>query len=113
MMGAEPRLLACPRRPPRRAELIISLGVLAIGIFASVVAFPPARGGGYARIGPNFMPHVVAGVLILLGLWLLGEVFTGGWSDARRMTPIERGEHAFASERLPLGERRAARCRWR
>lgn len=79
----------------RRVELILSLGVLALGIFATVVAFQLPEGGGYARVGPNVMPKVVSGGLILLGLWLLGEVFTGGW---RARTPDDaalRGEHPF------------------
>jgi putative tricarboxylic transport membrane protein len=83
------------RSSVKGAELIISLGVLGLGIFASVVAFRLPEAGGYARIGPNFMPRVVAGVLILLGLWLLGEVFTGGWRESTPDDPVERGEHAF------------------
>jgi|SRR5882672_4442989 len=79
----------------RRTELILSLGVLALGLFSTVVAFQLPEAGGYARIGPNFMPKVVAGGLIVLGLWLLGEVLTGGWREATPDDPAERGEHAF------------------
>ena len=35
--------------------------------------------GGYAGIGPNFIPGVVAGGIILLGVWLSIEAFSGGW----------------------------------
>ena len=79
----------------KRAELILSLGVLALGLFATIVAFRLPEAGGYARIGPNFMPKVVAGALIVLGLWLLGEVLTGGWRERTPDDPQERGEHAF------------------
>lgn len=78
-----------------RVELIISLGVLALGLFASVVAFRLPEAGGYARIGPNFTPKVVSAGLILLGVWLLAEVFTGGWRERVPDDPAERGEHAF------------------
>ena len=78
-----------------RVELIISLAVVALGIFASVVAFRLPEAGGYARIGPNFTPKVVSAGLILLGLWLLAEVFTGGWRERVPDDPAERGEHAF------------------
>ena len=81
----------------KRTELILSLGVLALGLFSTVVAFRLPEAGGYARIGPNFMPKVVAGGLIVLGLWLLGEVLTGGWREATPDDPAERGEHAFVS----------------
>jgi putative tricarboxylic transport membrane protein len=78
-----------------RVELVISLGVLALGIFAAAVALRLPEAGGYARIGPNFTPKVVSGGLVLLGLWLLAEVFTGGWRERVPDDPGERGEHAF------------------
>src|SRR5215470_14591567 len=78
-----------------RVDLILSLGVVALGIFATVVAFQLPEAGGYARIGPNFMPKVVSGGLIVLGLWLLYEVFTGGWRESTPDDPAERGEHPF------------------
>ena len=81
--------------PLRRAELVLSLGVLALGIFATVVAFRLPEAGGYARVGPNFMPKFVAGGLIAMGLWLLVEVATGGWRDAVDEDPVARGEHGF------------------
>jgi len=76
-------------------ELVISLAVLALGIGATVIAFSLPEAGGYARVGPNFMPKVVAGGLVLLGVWLLAEVFTGGWREAVPADPAARGEHAF------------------
>jgi putative tricarboxylic transport membrane protein len=78
-----------------RVDLILSLGVVALGIFATVIAFQLPDAGGYARIGPNFMPKVVSACLILLGIWLLAEVFTGGWRERVPDDPAERGEHAF------------------
>jgi putative tricarboxylic transport membrane protein len=77
------------------AELAISVGVLALGVGAAAVAFRLPEAGGYARIGPNFMPKVVACGLVLLGLWLLAEFFTGGWRDATPDDPAARGDHAF------------------
>jgi putative tricarboxylic transport membrane protein len=77
------------------AELAISVGVLALGIGAAVIAFGLPEAGGYARIGPNFMPKVVACGLIVLGLWLLAEFFTGGWRDPTPVDAMARGEHAF------------------
>lgn len=81
----------------RRVELILSLGVLALGLFASVVAFQLPDAGGYARVGPNAMSKVVAAGLVVLGLWLLGEVFTGGWRERTPDDATERGEHPFVS----------------
>jgi putative tricarboxylic transport membrane protein len=86
-------MAAAPGRS--RAVLVLSLGVLALGIGATVVALNLPEAGGYARIGPNFVPKVVAAGLILLGIWLLAEYFTGGWREAVPDDPAARGEHAF------------------
>ena len=83
------------RRSP--AEIALSLGVLALGVgVAAVTATLPSE-GGYAGIGPNFIPGVVGAGIVLLGLWLGYEVFTGGWRKAAPDDPRERGEHAFAA----------------
>ena len=64
------------------AEIALSLGVVALGLgVAGVTATLPSE-GGYAGIGPNFTPAVVAAGIILLGVWLSFEAFTGGWRDA-------------------------------
>ena len=77
------------------AEIALSLGVLGLGIGCAVgTATLPAE-GGYAGIGPNFMPGVVAAGLIACGLWLLYEVYSGGWRKRPPDDPAERGEHAF------------------
>jgi putative tricarboxylic transport membrane protein len=68
--------------PRSGAEIALSLGVVALGIgVAAVTATLPSE-GGYAGIGPNFIPAVVAAGIILLGVWLAFEAFTGGWRKA-------------------------------
>ena len=86
--------MAAPARS--RAEVVLSLGVLALGLGAAWIAFSLPETSGYARIGPNFMPKFVAGGLVVMGVWLLAEVFTGGWRDAVPDDPAARGEHAFS-----------------
>ena len=77
-----------------RAEAALSLGVVALGIgVAAVTATLPSE-GGYAGIGPNFIPAVVAAGIILLGLWLSFEAFTGGWR--------KRDEQSEVFERSPF-----------
>jgi len=78
----------------RRAEIALSLGVVALGVgVAAVTATLPSE-GGYARIGPNFIPAVVAAGIIVLGLWLSIEAFGGGWR--------QRGEEPARFERSPF-----------
>jgi putative tricarboxylic transport membrane protein len=81
------------RRSP--AELALSAGVLALGAAAAVATLRLPREGGYAGIGPNFMPGVVAAGLIACGLWLLLEALAGGWRARPSDDPAARGEHAF------------------
>jgi putative tricarboxylic transport membrane protein len=70
------------------AEVALSLGVLALGIgVAAVTATLPSE-GGYAGIGPNFMPAVVGAGIILLGAWLALEAFTGGWRNSAEQTEV-------------------------
>ena len=70
------------------AEIALSLGVLALGIgVAAVTATLPSE-GGYAGIGPNFIPAVVAAGTILLGLWLAYEAFSGGWRSRTEQAEV-------------------------
>lgn len=77
------------------AEVTLSLGVLALGIGVSIGTLLLPGEGGYARIGPNFMPAVVGGGLVVAGAWLLYEALAGGWRHRADDAPEARGEHAF------------------
>jgi putative tricarboxylic transport membrane protein len=76
-------------------DRLISVAVLVLGIAVSVITARLPSAGGYARIGPNFMPTVVGIGLIVVGIWLLVESFAGGWRNRAPDDPAERGEHAF------------------
>jgi putative tricarboxylic transport membrane protein len=76
-------------------EIALSLGVLALGIGVTAATATLPSEGGYAGIGPNFMPGVVGAGIILLGLWLAFEALYGGWRNAPPDDPRSRGEHGF------------------
>lgn len=77
------------------AEIALSLGVLALGLgVAGVTASLPSE-GGYAGIGPNFIPAVVSAGIIVLGFWLAYEALTGGWRNAAPDDAAARSEHVF------------------
>jgi putative tricarboxylic transport membrane protein len=78
------------------AELVLSLAVLSLGIAVAIGTASLSGAGGYARIGPNVAPAVIAGGLIVLGLWLLYEAVFGGWRNAVPDNPDARGEHDFS-----------------
>jgi putative tricarboxylic transport membrane protein len=77
------------------AELVLSLAVVLLGIAVAVGAAQLSGAGGYAKVGPNVSPAVVAAGLILLGLWLTYEALSSGWRNAVSDDPAERGEHRF------------------
>jgi putative tricarboxylic transport membrane protein len=77
------------------AELILSVAVLGLGIAVAVGTSQLPSSGGYARVGPNVAPAVIAGGLILLGAWLTYEALSGGWRNAIPDDPEARGEHRF------------------
>lgn len=74
------------------SEIALSAGVLALGLGAAVVTAQLPSEGGYAHIGPNFFPAVVSAGLIVIGVWLMAEAFTGGW---RHRAEPAAGEHPF------------------
>lgn len=77
------------------AELLLSLSVSALGAATAIGTAQLPSAGGYARIGPNVAPAVIASGLILLGGWLLYEALSGGWRNAAADDPEARGEHRF------------------
>jgi putative tricarboxylic transport membrane protein len=70
------------------AEITLSLGVLALGIGVAAVTATLPSAGGYAGIGPNFIPAVVGAGIILLGVWLAYEAFTGGWRNSSEQSEV-------------------------
>jgi putative tricarboxylic transport membrane protein len=72
------------------AEIVLSVGVLGIGIATAIATALLPGEGGYAKIGPNFMPGVVAAGLVACGLWLLVDALRGTWG----IPPPEGAFHA-------------------
>jgi putative tricarboxylic transport membrane protein len=81
--------------PRSAAQIALSVGVLALGVGVALTTAQLPSEGGYGKVGPNFMPGVVAAGLIVLGLWLAWEAFAGGWKHVPPDDARERGEHAF------------------
>lgn len=64
-----------------RAEIAISVAVVALALFVfSELPGIPAE-GGYSSVGPRFAPLIVGLGLLAIGLLLLRQALTGGWRD--------------------------------
>jgi putative tricarboxylic transport membrane protein len=76
----------------RRHQTLIGVGALLVGalLAAGATAIPSAA--GYAGVGPDFLPWVVASVLMLCGLWLLAQARSGGWTDLEEPSGAARGD---------------------
>jgi len=73
-------------------ETLIGVGALAI---AGVMAFGARNipsASGYAGVGPNFLPWVVAVVLAICGAWLIWEARTGGFREMEEPSGAASGD---------------------
>ena len=75
----------------RRYQTALGAGamLLGAGLVAGALSIPSQA--GYAGVGPNFLPWVVAIVLLLCGVMLVLEARSGGF---REMEEPSGGEHA-------------------
>ena len=73
-------------------QLFIALGVAAVGVVLAIgAAFIPSE-AGYAGVGPNFLPWVVACALLVCGAMLAREALSGGFRDMEPPSGAERGD---------------------
>lgn len=62
-----------------RAQLALAAGVTLLGALVLWGAMALPTSGGYAQVGPGVVPRIVGALLVLLGVLLLREAWTGGF----------------------------------
>ena len=60
-------------------QTLVGIGALIIGALMAYGATFISSQAGYAGVGPNFLPWVVAAVLVVCGGWLIFEARSGGF----------------------------------
>lgn len=75
-----------------RHQGLIGAATLAIGALMAIGAWSIPSTAGYAGVGPNFLPWLVAVVLMLCGGVLVWEARSGGFRDAEEPSGAERGD---------------------
>lgn len=83
--------------PSRGAQTLIGAGALLVAALLAWGASGIPSEAGYAGVGPNFLPWVVAAALAACGGWLLYEARSGGFRDLDPPSGAERADwHALA-----------------
>ena len=73
-------------------QTMIGAGALALGAVLAYGAKFISSEAGYAGVGPNFLPWVVAVVLSLCGGWLIFEARTGGFRQMDDASGADRAD---------------------
>lgn len=79
-------------RQSRTAQTLIGVGVLVIAVLLGAGALGISSEAGYAGVGPNFLPWVVAAALAACGVWLVVQARNGGFQDLEPASGAERGD---------------------
>jgi putative tricarboxylic transport membrane protein len=83
-----------PRAPAVLQQTLIGAGALLIGAAMAWGASAIPSQAGYGGVGPNFLPWLVAIVLMVCGGWLVFEARTGGWRATEPPPGAARGDWA-------------------
>ena len=75
-----------------RHQTLIGAAALLLGALMAWGAAGISSTAGYAGVGPNFLPWVVAVVMAVCGAWLIYEARTGGWRHMEEASGAERGD---------------------
>ena len=66
---------------PASPQTAIGVGTLAIGAGMAIGATQISSEAGYSGVGPNFLPWLVAAMLMICGALLVREARSGGFRD--------------------------------
>lgn len=76
---------------PNLPQTLVGAGIVATGIGLAAGALTIPSGAGYGGVGPNFLPWVIAVVLVLCGILVVREARTGGFRDMEPPAGAQRG----------------------
>lgn len=72
-------------------QLLVGAGVLLLGLLIAAGATQISSEAGYGGVGPNFLPWVVGGLLVLCGAFLVWEAFSGGFREMEEASGADSG----------------------
>ncbi len=77
------------RSPIHPGEMLVSLGLIALGSFVVYGTQSIAETSGYAQVGPRLFPYLIGAGLTLCGAVLAWHALSGGW----RHVPLDQEGH--------------------
>lgn len=73
-------------------QALAGAAVALLGLFMAWGALGIPSDAGYSGVGPNFLPWVVSGALLLCGGLLVLQALRGGWSEMETPSGAARGD---------------------
>jgi putative tricarboxylic transport membrane protein len=84
-------------RGQRLGQMAVGLGVMGVAVVMAVGAAQMSSDAGYAGVGTDFLPWVVALALAVCGAMLTRQAMSGGFRNAEKPSGADRGDWpAFA-----------------
>jgi len=74
------------------AQTLVGAGIALVGLALGAGALTIPSAAGYGGVGPNFLPWLVAGVLLICGVLLIREAGSGGF---RQLEPPSGADRAW------------------
>lgn len=78
--------------PQAAGQALVGAGVLVVGAVMAYGATFISSEAGYAGVGPNALPWLVSGVLMVCGAWLVWEARSGGYREMETPSGAPRGD---------------------
>ena len=75
-----------------RHQSLVGVGALLVGAVMAYGATFISSDAGYAGVGPNALPWLVAVVLVVCGCWLIWEARTGGYREMEAPSGAAQGD---------------------
>lgn len=76
----------------RRSEVLVGAAIVLVAAYLAWGATSISSDAGYAGVGPNFLPWVVAGLLGLCGAFLIWEGLSGGFRNVSEPEGADHGD---------------------
>lgn len=75
-----------------RLHALVGAGVVGLAVVLAVGATSISTEAGYGGVGPNFLPWVVSGALLICGVLAVVQALTGGFRHLEEASGADRGD---------------------